>query len=588
MEKKEPRGKSSILKPQKARKPFEDLDLGNAVPDDLKNMDKSERRVSFASSNFVKPFTADPEKNTIWDSTYEEAIESLESPQAEEAVCKLDLTLPVATCSEFKNENIYCDEMSFTTPISVFNLPHAEDVKNSNQMGFDSTEMEFTTIDIETVENSSCVDMEFTAVCETVKESNFKELNTTVMKSTTLIEANIIENNNGASMELATTHINVVENNCMGTISADLELSEINGADMELTSPVSIILRHEDKSELNNLEISLGLSCDDTEKLINYNLYELDKRNDHVEKLVEDIAPKVCKELEEGVAAREKQMQEFSRMSNLLKEFFNKRAKQETTPLAKTQVNLDKCSNNEPGKLTWKDRILKSYKGNEEYWSIKSLDGSLYEFSTLYGTIEFSVQLNEENGYVLDIQLRSRADYGISTLDNDQLRTHLYWKPKTSTPKRREKSPAKKTPPIALYTHKVFMEKLKLKHIQSALGSKFEILSLLDYVHLTMEKIVKMDEEFALLEIMYGVTMDRDFKITFALISVKYMFSWIFTIDVADYDHIDGDKVSYYARIGDLREREIKKCINASPKGFAFVKAFVEGLNTFLENIEKT
>ncbi|GJQ82643.1 hypothetical protein Trydic_g19661 [Trypoxylus dichotomus] len=545
MEKKEPRGKSSILKPQKTRKPFEDLELGNEVPDDLTNMDKTERRVSFASSNFVKPFIADPEKNTIWDSTYEEAVESLGSPQ---------------------------------------------DVKNSNQMGFDSTEMEFTTIDIETVENNNCVDMEFTGICET------EELNTTAMKST--IPINIVEDNNGASMELTTTHINAVENNCMGTISAD----------MELITPVSTVLRDEDKSEPNDLEMSAGLSCDDTEKLINYNvsnvkasdfskvitgdldpsflnlpklplrginstsfvqdltnedqenvsllcdttapfisdsslsienidsvdcdsadnfdildilssiddlkikLYELDKRNDRVEKLVEDIAPKVCKELEEGVAAREKQMQEFSRMNNLLKEFFNKRTKQENTPLPKTQVNLDKCSNNEPEKLTWKDRILKSYKGNEEYWSMISLDGSLYQFSTLYETIEFSVQLNEENGHVLDMQLRSRADY-------------------------------EKTPPIALYTHKVFMEKLELKHIQSALGSKFEILSLLDYVRLTMEKIVEMDQEFALLEIMHGVTMDRDFKISFALISVKCMFSWMFTIDVADYNHIDGDKL---------------------------------------------
>ncbi|XP_060524396.1 uncharacterized protein LOC132700841 [Cylas formicarius] len=37
------------------------------------------RRVSFASNNFVKPFAADPEKNTIWDNTYEEALPQSDS-----------------------------------------------------------------------------------------------------------------------------------------------------------------------------------------------------------------------------------------------------------------------------------------------------------------------------------------------------------------------------------------------------------------------------------------------------------------------------------------------------------------------------
>ncbi|CAH1164306.1 unnamed protein product [Phaedon cochleariae] len=45
---------------------------------------KASRRVSFASSNFVKPFAADPEKNTIWDNTYEEEVNHTDSTKSSE------------------------------------------------------------------------------------------------------------------------------------------------------------------------------------------------------------------------------------------------------------------------------------------------------------------------------------------------------------------------------------------------------------------------------------------------------------------------------------------------------------------------
>ncbi|KAJ8924639.1 hypothetical protein NQ315_000790 [Exocentrus adspersus] len=72
--------RSSILKPQKPRNPLAPLDFSEVNPDST--LGKATRRVSFASSNFVKPFAADPEKNTIWDNTYEEEVDRTDSTKS--------------------------------------------------------------------------------------------------------------------------------------------------------------------------------------------------------------------------------------------------------------------------------------------------------------------------------------------------------------------------------------------------------------------------------------------------------------------------------------------------------------------------
>lgn len=64
------------------------------------------------------------------------------------------------------------------------------------------------------------------------------------------------------------------------------------------------------------------------------------------------------------------------------------------------------------------------------------------------------------------------------------------------------------------------------------------------------------------------------------------MFSWRFTIDVSDHEGICGDVVTYYAKIGELKEREIRKCMKDCPTGFPFVKAFIEALYKLLEHLE--
>ncbi|XP_017768220.1 PREDICTED: uncharacterized protein LOC108556561 [Nicrophorus vespilloides] len=66
--------RSSILKPQRTRNAFEDVNMDSPGPKDG-DTGRFSRKVRF-SSNFVKTYvTEDEGKDTIWDNTYEEAIE---------------------------------------------------------------------------------------------------------------------------------------------------------------------------------------------------------------------------------------------------------------------------------------------------------------------------------------------------------------------------------------------------------------------------------------------------------------------------------------------------------------------------------
>jgi hypothetical protein len=77
--------RSSILKRPKSRNSSEETDVTDTFTDIT--LSKPIRRVSFASSNFIKPFVADPEKNTIWDTTYEEDVNHTGSTQSSQNSC---------------------------------------------------------------------------------------------------------------------------------------------------------------------------------------------------------------------------------------------------------------------------------------------------------------------------------------------------------------------------------------------------------------------------------------------------------------------------------------------------------------------
>ncbi|CAH1102644.1 unnamed protein product [Psylliodes chrysocephalus] len=73
--------RASILK----RKSLNQTMLNESIGDiTTATTNKDPKRVSFHSSNFVKPFAVDQEKCTIWDNTYEEAANSIDSTKSNE------------------------------------------------------------------------------------------------------------------------------------------------------------------------------------------------------------------------------------------------------------------------------------------------------------------------------------------------------------------------------------------------------------------------------------------------------------------------------------------------------------------------
>ena len=71
---------------------------------------------------------------------------------------------------------------------------------------------------------------------------------------------------------------------------------------------------------------------------------------------------------------------------------------------------------------------------------------------------------------------------------------------------------SEKSQPEALYAYKIFMEKMKLKSLKSALTEKIDVFSLLDYIEINMVKIIEMLDEMDELLEHYDTYMNTDFK----------------------------------------------------------------------------
>ncbi|XP_056645437.1 uncharacterized protein LOC130450818 [Diorhabda sublineata] len=96
------------------------------------------RRVSFASSNFIKLFAADPEKNTIWDNTYEEVLADSTRSNDHEI---LDMTLEVTDFKECDKENYI-----MINPFSDSDFKNKSLFFEANVTSNSEQDMEFTNV----------------------------------------------------------------------------------------------------------------------------------------------------------------------------------------------------------------------------------------------------------------------------------------------------------------------------------------------------------------------------------------------------------------------------------------------------------
>ncbi|XP_031346664.1 uncharacterized protein LOC116178501 isoform X2 [Photinus pyralis] len=195
--------------------------------------------------------------------------------------------------------------------------------------------------------------------------------------------------------------------------------------------------------------------------------------------------------------------------------------------------------------LSYEEQIRRKCKRSKSYWTIKSLKGDFCQIHTLYKTIRLDVKFNTMNGIVSECALH---DCILDTSD-----------------------------PIALLVHKHFKHRLIEKNIKSGVGEKYDILTLLDYVHINMEKMLDIFNEFCSFSKKYNFKLDKQFMGTFNIVNLILNSSWRFYVDMSELDNISKDSIRIEGdgATNEVHIREMKKLMNRVSCGLPFLKKFL-------------
>ncbi|XP_022907299.2 uncharacterized protein [Onthophagus taurus] len=206
--------------------------------------------------------------------------------------------------------------------------------------------------------------------------------------------------------------------------------------------------------------------------------------------------------------------------------------------------------------------IIKSIeKDNKRFWKLLSTENNqLYKFSTLYGSIILDVTLKENSDEVVDLFI-------IDNLKND-------------------------VEMDAAYVHKVFINKLALNRIKAALGSKFDLRSLLDFVREKMLKQREFLQEFERLSRKYKLIMDENYRVIFHVFFPSRKIAWRFVICMCENDFQPDKNVTFSPLFPDIEgdlninERKIEHFIKMSTSGILFIQDFIENVYSLFTSLK--
>ncbi|KAF5280426.1 hypothetical protein FQR65_LT03235 [Abscondita terminalis] len=148
----------------------------------------------------------------------------------------------------------------------------------------------------------------------------------------------------------------------------------------------------------------------------------------------------------------------------------------ETSELSELSSNLDEV-------LTVKEQIEKKYTRSKRIFKIITLTDNFCKVTTLYNTIQTCVHFTKYDGTVQEMHVNP--------------------------------SISEKSHPLAVLLHGHFIERLKEKKLRSAIGDKYDIFSLLDYIRLEMQKNLEVLKQYADFELEFNCVMDHNFKYVF-------------------------------------------------------------------------
>ncbi|CAG9835200.1 unnamed protein product [Diabrotica balteata] len=204
------------------------------------------------------------------------------------------------------------------------------------------------------------------------------------------------------------------------------------------------------------------------------------------------------------------------------------------------------------------DKIKEAASRSEKYWQFVKADDEFYYFYTYYRLVPFKVKAHPDSGIVDKIYTYTNL------IDNAKL--------------------------LSCYNSKFLLEKLKYENLLLALGGKFDLLTLLDYVSICMEEVIDFSTEFRTLETEYGPThklrMNSESSVCVEILHIKYVIWWVITMQLSIHNlgSIDDIKASHiYAEVDEKQIQSLGKNFS----GCLQLRNFIINLNQHVEKVGK-
>ncbi|XP_015836825.1 uncharacterized protein LOC103313582 isoform X2 [Tribolium castaneum] len=202
---------------------------------------------------------------------------------------------------------------------------------------------------------------------------------------------------------------------------------------------------------------------------------------------------------------------------------------------------------------TVEETVRKYEESSQKCWKLESIADDFYHISTLFKWVVLSVRLDVVSGVVQSIEFSPKLD------------------------------PDSK--PIDQFISKYFIEKLKDDHLISALGRNYDILSLLDYVKMTVLEIRNFRLDYCSINCM---VFGPDFVAIYKIMEIELELLVDVRVDMNDVDNIDYDKhVTIINKIGGVNRQELLNFAKDCPKGLAFFKSFSECIGKYVKAKEQ-
>ncbi|XP_044759777.1 dentin sialophosphoprotein-like isoform X7 [Coccinella septempunctata] len=302
-----------------------------------------------------------------------------------------------------------------------------------------------------------------------------------------------------------------------------------------------LIVRQRDmlilKEKLQSIVIDSSLPVDDWKKHIP-TLEKLKEQSLRNRKIIAEKYDKFKKQLKDAIETCEK----------------NKFVP-EKLPEDDDVIESDELENILPAKRGIVEKIEEKSKICDNSWKMIKMEDGIAVFTSFFDQMKITVEY-------------CQSDYRVSGIETKSLLTD-------------------KAKPAGILIQREFLRLLSPTLINNSIGRQYNILSLLDYIQMTMDKIRKCYKTFKDLVATHDMQISKDFKVKFFLLDEYSIIKWDFCIDLSDLDKITKESISVSASIGKVNAKHVLDLVSQCPKGLGFLESFIMKVEEYLETLRK-